>query len=147
MIAGTKYYSKGLPLSFNSNPTSVETELNFSITSNTLNNLNYDTTTISYVTVGELDNTKTPVEQTLTTVSYSESVQETTSTATQNGFKVGGSGDLLFGVPLLVEGLKINAEINSSTTSTTAKSVTRTLTSLSQNIRVSSVKKYRAVAF
>lgn len=147
MIAGTKYYSKGLPLSFNSNPNSVETELNFSITSNTLNNLNYDTTTISYVTVGELDNTKTPVEQTLTTVSYSESVQETTSTATQNGFKVGGSGDLLFGVPLLVEGLKINAEINSSTTSTTAKSVTRTLTSLSQNIRVSSGKKYRAVAF
>ncbi|NOG26303.1 hypothetical protein [Lysinibacillus fusiformis] len=87
MIAGTKYYSKGLPLSFNSNPTSVETELNFSITSNTLNNLNYDTTTISYVTVGELDNTKTPVEQTLTTVSYSESVQETTSTATQNGYQ------------------------------------------------------------
>ncbi|GED64892.1 ETX/MTX2 family pore-forming toxin [Lysinibacillus fusiformis] len=145
-IAGTKYFSKGLPLTFKPNPESVVTELNFSITSNTLNNLNYDTTTISYVTVGELDNTKTPLEQTLTTVSYSESVQETTSTATQNGFKVGGSGDLLFGVPLLVEGLKINAEFNSSTTSTTAKSVTRTLTSPSQNIRVPSGKKYRAVA-
>ncbi|NOG26304.1 ETX/MTX2 family pore-forming toxin [Lysinibacillus fusiformis] len=47
----------------------------------------------------------------------------------------------------MVEGLKINAEFNFSTTSTTAKSVTRTLTLLSQNIRVSSGKKYRAVAF
>jgi len=145
-IAGTKYYSKGLPLIFNPAPDSVETELNFSITSNTLNNLNYDSTTINYVTVGQLDNTKTPLEQILTTISYSESVQETTSTATQNGFKVGGSGDLFFKVPLLVEGLKLNAEFNSSTTNTTTKSVTRTLTAPSQNIRVPSGKKYKAVA-
>ncbi|WP_447402928.1 ETX/MTX2 family pore-forming toxin [Lysinibacillus sp. fkY74-1] len=144
-IAGTQLYTRVATITFKPNPDSVETEIDFSITGSNVDNLNYDTTILEYVTIGELDNTKTPVEQTLTTPSYSKSTQETISTATQNGFKVGGAGDLLFGVPLLVEGLKINAEFNSSTTSTKVESEAKTITLPSQNIKVPPGKKYKAV--
>ena len=142
-IAGTKIESWPT-LTFKAKPDSVETKLDFNITG-TLNKLNYDTTTVDYVTIGELDNTKTPTEQTLTTSSYTKSIQETVSTATQNGFKFGGAGDLLLKVPLLLNNIKINAEFNSSTTKTQTTSETKTITLPSQNIKVPPGKKYRAV--
>ncbi|MBN9901656.1 ETX/MTX2 family pore-forming toxin [Bacillus thuringiensis] len=144
-ISGTQIKEGSHVLTFEYKPRSVETKVDFNITG-TVNDLKFDTTVVKYVGDNIFDNTEIDIPQDYTTGKYTESVTESTTTTVTNGFKVGGSGDgsNIFTIPLLLNnGMKINAEFNSSTTNSKTKSETKTIEASAQKITVPAHKKYK----
>ncbi|MCR8981665.1 ETX/MTX2 family pore-forming toxin [Brevibacillus laterosporus] len=121
-------------------PRSVETPVNLSITG-TVNKLNFESTTPEYIGENVFENTTDQTHK-FTTAKFTKSVTESTTTTTTNGFKVGGSGDI-FTIPVLISGIKVNPEFNSSTTEAKTKSETKTLEASSQTIEVPPHKVYK----
>ncbi|PFJ17272.1 hypothetical protein COD67_09895 [Bacillus cereus] len=143
-IAGTEIKTGPLTyLKFEPKPRSVETKVNFDITG-TVNNLKYDTTIVKYVGDNIFDNTEIDEPQNYTTGKFTESITESTTTTVTNGFKVGGDGNNIFTIPILLNnGIKINAEFNSSTTNSKTKSETKTIEASPQTIKVPAYRKYK----
>ncbi|HHT7189404.1 ETX/MTX2 family pore-forming toxin [Bacillus cereus group sp. Bc222] len=143
-IAGTKIESWPT-LTFKKKPDSVDTKINFSITGKE-NKLNFDSSIVEYIGENVFPNPfDEPVER--TTSKYSKAVTESTTTTTIKGFKVGGSGDgsNIFTIPLLLNnGIKVNAEFNSSTSESKTKSETKTVEASPQKIIVPPHKTYKA---
>ncbi|WP_369799655.1 ETX/MTX2 family pore-forming toxin [Brevibacillus sp. SKDU10] len=67
-----------------------------------INNVTYNDLQPEYIGENEFQNT-TDQDQTFTTASYSHSVTDTVSSTVTNGFKIGGSGDTIFKIPILLK--------------------------------------------
>ncbi|OTZ66216.1 hypothetical protein BK769_32990 [Bacillus thuringiensis serovar kumamtoensis] len=124
------------------NPDKVGTNLDFSITG-TASKLNYDSVTPIYIGHNEFNN-DSDQPQKFTTSKFTKAVTEGTTSTVTNGFRLGNPGLNLFTIPLILsDGMKINAEFNSSTSESQQKSETKTIEASPQNIEVPAHKKYK----
>ncbi|WP_103621635.1 ETX/MTX2 family pore-forming toxin, partial [Bacillus thuringiensis] len=145
-IAGTEIKVGPLNyLTFELKPRSVETKVNFDITGTT-NELKFDSSIVEYVGENIFEN-NTDITQKYSTASYTRSATESVTTSTTNGFKVGGSGDgsNIITIPLLLNnGIKVNAEFNSSTTESKTISDSVTRVAPPQTVEVPPHSKFKA---
>ncbi|MEB9685891.1 hypothetical protein BK742_03550 [Bacillus thuringiensis serovar pingluonsis] len=145
-IAGTEIKVGPLNyLTFERTPRSVETKVNFGITA-TANELKYDSSIVEYIGENIFTN-NSDVTQKFSTAKYNKTVTESITTSTTKGFKVGGSGDgsNIFTIPLLLNnGMKVNAEFNSSTTESKTKSESRGIEASAQTVEVPPNKTFKA---
>ncbi|PPA86553.1 toxin ETX [Brevibacillus laterosporus] len=120
-----------------------KTTMSLDLNASDINNLTYNDLQPEYIGEKEFEN-KTDQEQTFTTAPYSHTVTDTVSSTVTNGFKIGGSGDTIFKIPILLkDGIKLSAEFNSATSTTNTTTDTKTLTAPSQNIKVPAGKTYK----
>lgn len=122
-----------------------KTTMSLDLNASDINNVTYNDLQPEYIGENEFKNT-TDQDQTFTTASYSHSVTNTVSSTVTNGFKIGGSGDTIFKIPILLkDGIKLSAEFNSATSTTNTTTDTKTLTASPQNIKVPAGKTYKVV--
>lgn len=140
-IAGTKIGSSPT-LTFKDSPDSVETKFNLNITG-TSNNLKFDSSVVEYVGENEFVNDSDQTQK-FSTAKYTKTVTESIATSITKGFKVGGDASNLFTIPLILNnGVKVNAEFNSSTTETNTKTETKSIEASVQTVEVPPHKKYK----
>lgn len=104
-------------------------------------NLQKRSSDLIYIGDNEFNN-NTDNEQKYVTTNFSKKVTNSTSTSTTTGFSINGIG-LEFRLPFFIDGNKISATFNSSTTNTKNEANEETLTSGAQTVTVPAHKKYK----
>lgn len=122
-----------------------KTSMSLDLNASDIKNLIYNDLQPEYVGENEFHN-ETDQDEPFTTAAYSHTVTDTVSSTVTNGFKIGGSGDTIFKIPILLkDGIKLNAEFNSATSTTNTTTDTKTLTASPQTIKVPAGKTYKVV--
>ncbi|EGO8281530.1 TPA: ETX/MTX2 family pore-forming toxin [Enterococcus faecalis] len=84
----------------------------------------------------------TDLEQVFNTAVFEHTVTETMDTSTTKGFHYGA--DVVFNIPLLIDGIKLLGNFNSSDPGSVSTSKTKKLTAAAQPVKVPPHKTYRA---
>ncbi|GEM_PF-1068015 len=124
-------------------PDSFDIKMDFSITDFKVGDLKYDTTNLEYL--GEnIFNNPTELPQQRVTSKYTKTIQDSITTTTTKGFKVGGDVSNIFSIPIILSnGMKLNAEFNASSTEAKTKSESRTIEASPQTTTIPPGKTYK----